>query len=332
MKDTIRKRCDLLTENWGLVHKAFSLENNLMTIVAAASYVELGKTVDVETLKESHRILKQKQSIFSEFRGSKEVMVAAKMALSGNPEGYIDDVVAVYKKLQNGKFWESPYKAFAAMIIVDAGKTNEADAVIEKTKKIMDGMTKDHPFLTSDEDTSFAVLLAMTDKSVEAILTELEESFQYIKKDFSFHQNAAYSLSQVLTTYPGDAASKKDKALELLKAFEAAGTKYGKDYELASIGSLIDIKLNTNELVDEIIEVADYLKENKGFGSWSISSASRLMFGNLIVSQFYAAGENKAEASVTAGTIAKVVAEEAAMLVAIIAATSASAFSSSASH
>ena len=332
MKDTIRKRCDLLAENWGLIHKVFFLENNLMTTVAASSYAEKEKTVDPEFLKECHKVLTKKQGIFSEFRGSREVLVAAKMALSGNPEGYIDDVVAVYNKLKDGKIWDSTYKAIAAMVIVDTGKANEADAIIAKTKEIMEGMKKDHPFLTSDEDTSFAVLLAMTDKSVESILAELEESFQYIKKDFSFHQNAAYSLSQVLTTYPGDAQSKKEKALELLRAFEAAGTKYGKDYELASIGSLVDIKVNTNELVDEIVEVADYLKEHKGFGSLSMSKISRLMFGTQIVSQFYSADEYKTDASVIAGTVAKVVAEETAMFLAIIAASSASITASSSSH
>lgn len=332
MKDTIRRKCDLLAENRELIQKTFFLENGLMNTVAAAAYTEKEQTVDTDYLKECHKILTKKQSLLSEFRGSREVMVTAKMALSGNPEGYIEDVVAVYKKLQSGKFWDSPYKAIAAMVIVDAGKTNEADAIIAKTNELMEGMKKDHPFLTSDEDTSFAVLLAMTDKSVESILTELEESFQYIKKDFSFHQNAAYSLSQILTTYPGDAQSKKDKALELLKAFEAAGTKYGKDYELASIGSLVDIKMNTNELVDEIVEIADYLKENKGFGSLSMSNASRLLFGNLLVSQVYASDDNKAEASVVTGTVARVVAEETAMFVAIMAAASASSVAASSSH
>lgn len=215
------------------------------------------------------------------------------------------------------------------MVIVDAGKTNDADAIIEKTYEIMKGMQKDHPFLTSDEDTCFAVLLAMTDKSTEAILTELEESFQYIKKDFSFHQNAAYSMSQVLTTYPGDAQSKKDKALALLAAFDAAGSKYGKDYELASIGSLVNIDMDTAEIVAEIVEISDYLKSHKGFGSLNMSKTTRLMFGTLIVSQLYASNDSAADTSVISGAVARVLAEQMAMYIAVIAASAATLNSSS---
>ena len=104
------------------------------------------------------------------------------MALNGNPEKYLEDVKAVYEKFQKGKFFDSAYRVLAAMTICDAGKQADADAIIEKTDALLKSMNREHPFLTSDEDTGLVVLLALTDKSQEDVLAELEESYKQLKK------------------------------------------------------------------------------------------------------------------------------------------------------
>ncbi len=332
MKEMIQRRCDLLVENYKIIHKDFLLENGLIMMVAASAFTEKDQTTDAEYMKECRKILRKKEGVFSEFRGHNELIVTSKMALSGNPEGYIDEVAEVYKKLQHGKFWDSTYRALAAMVICDSGRFNETDAIIEKTNAIMKGMKSAHPFLTSDEDTCFAVLLAMTDKSVDDILSELEEIFQFLKKSFTFHDNAVYSLSQVLATYEGNYALKREKALNLFEAFKAADAKYGKDYELASLGTLIEVQGSVEETVSEIAEIADYLKGQKGFGMLDMGKQTRLMFATMIYTQENASDDHKAEASLVSAAVARVVAEQIAMFIAIMAATSSSAAASSSSN
>ena len=329
MREAITRKCDLLIENWKLIHKGYWLENSSIAAIAAATFAEKDRSADVERLKECQKILKKKEGIFSEFRGNSELIVTAKMALSSDPERYLEDVTGVYKKFQKGKFWESNYRALAAMTICDVGKASEADVIIEKTNEILSGMNKVHPFLTSDEDTSFAVLLAISDKKTEVILEELEETYQILKKKFALHDNAVYSLSQVLSSYAGNAQDKADKAIEIFDAFAAAGAKYGKGYELASLGTLIGLNATPEDIASEVAEAADYLKSNKGFGAFDMGKATRLMFGTMVV-----AGENtdenyKVGASVISGAVARVVAEQTAMLVAIMAASTSSASSSS---
>ncbi len=332
MKEMVQRRCDLLVENWKQIHKSFMLENGLIMMVAASAFTEKDQTADAEFLKECRKILRKKQGAFSEFRGNNELIVASRMALSGNPEGYIDNVIEVYKKLQHGKFWDSTYRALAAMVICDSGRFNEADVIIEKTNAIMKGMKSAHPFLTSDEDTCFAVLLAMTDKSVDDILSELEEIYQFLKKSFTLHDNAVYSLSQVLTTYEGNYALKREKAINLFEAFKAAGAKYGKDYELASLGILIDVQGNIEETVSEIAEISEYLKGQKGFGMLDMGKQTRLMFATMIYTQEHVSDDHKAEASVVSAAVARVVAEQIAMFIAIMAATASASSAASSSH
>lgn len=59
---------------------------------------------------------------------------------------------------------------------------------------------------------------------------------------------------------------------------------------------------------------------------------TRLMFATMIYTQEYASGDSRAEASVVSGAVARVVAEQVAMFIAIMAATSSSAAASSSSH
>ena len=328
MKEIVGRRVELLAENRELLHKAFFLENGLMTVVAGAAFAEKNKTADPEFIKECRDLLKKKKGPFSEIRGNNELLISAKMALSGNPEQYLDDVIGIYNKLQSGKFFGSGHRVLAAASICDAKKANDTERLIEKTEAIIRGMKASHPFLTSDEDTGFAVLLAMTDKNVEQILAELEESYQYLKKDFVLHDNAVYSLAQVLTTYDGDCKEKCEKALEFFEAFKSTGFKYGKDHELPSLGILVNLGPEIGEIVAEVIEAAESLKGHKGFGTLDMSKHTRLMIGAMIVSSAYAEDTTVANASVASGALSLLIAQQAAVM-AVIASTSAAAASSS---
>ena len=320
MKNMVQKRCELLAENRNLLHKGFMMESSLIKAVAAASFAQKEETVDVEKIKECRKILRKKQGALSYFRGNNELVISSRMALSSNPEKYIDDVTYIYDRMQEGKFFGSSYRVLAAITICDAGKASEVETILDRTNAIMKGMNDVHPFLTNDEDTCFAVILAMTDKSIEEILSEVEETFKYIKKNFTFHENAAYSLSQVLTTYSGSSEAKADKALEILDAFKEADVKYGKDHELASLGVLVNLNMNTKDIASEVIEAADFLKSQKGFGILDMSNQSRLMLGTMVVSGAYADDSEAVNATVTSGALATVIAQQ-MMFIAIMAAS-----------
>ena len=222
-------------------------------------------------------------------------------------------MIDVYKRLQSGKIFGSSYRVLAATTICDAKRANDVERIVEKTEAILKGMKASHPFLTSDEDTGFAVLLAMTDKSVEQILTELEESFIEFKVDFVLHDNAAYSLAQVLTTFEGDSKEKSKKAVELFEAFKDAGYSYGKDYELPSLGILVNLGKETGD------EVVESFKGKKGFGIFEMTPQIKLMLGTMIVGTVYGENQPAANASVTSGAISILIAQQ-VMMVALIAA------------
>lgn len=329
MNSELLKKTDLLAENKNLIRKGFIWDHYLLHIVAASVFTGKNKTADVDKMKECRKLLRNKKSILSYFRGNSELFIVSKMAVSADPEKYLDDVVGTYDKLQSGKILGSTYRVLAAAIICDAGKAAEADAVVEKTNAIMKGMKASHPFITTDEDTCLAVLLAMTNKSVDSILYELEETFKIIKKKFPFADNSAYSLSQVITTYEGTYENKCDKALELYNSLKNIGAKYGWGYELASLGTLLAVKKNSDDIAAEVAEVADYLRTKKGFGSFYLTKRNRLMYAAMLVSEVYADDNSTVDASVVGGSITEVIAQQIAIFICISSICASSSYSSS---
>ena len=325
MKTTVQTKCELLAENRNTINKGFMLENSLIKIASALVYTEADKTVDNAYLKECRGILRKNQGVFSDFRSISELMVSAKLAQQADPERYMEEISDTYKKLHQGKVFGSRYMVLAAMNICDAGMFAEADAVIEKTRAIMKGMNKAHPVLTNEEDTCFAVLLAMTDKSVEDILVELEETYQTLKKDFSFHDNAVYSLAQVLTMQSGTVADKCAKVVRIYEAFRTAGVKYGKEYEFSSLGVLVGLDVRPEEIVNEVVEASDFLKARKGFGILDCSERQRLMFGAILYAGSFDGKGALSGASALESTIAIVIAEEIAFMMLMVAITASNA-------
>ena len=328
MRDTTAQKCELFTENRNVIHKASFLEDGMLTAVAGALYAENDKKADPDFYKECKKVLRSKEGIFSVLRGHNETVIAARMAISGDPDGYLEKLEKANELINQGKFFESEYRALAAMAIVESDKVSEAEEVVEKTYELIKEMKKKHPFLTSDEDTSFVVLLAMTGRDNEDILSELEENFQTLKAKFTFHDNSVYSLAQVVTAFEGNASEKCEKVLALYDAFKELGVKYGKSYELASLGTLLDVDMSSSELAAEVIDVADFLKGKKGFGMLDMSKQTRLMFGTMIVSSCYSKNGN-AGASVVGGTIASIIAEQIAMMITIMIIASSSSMANS---
>lgn len=329
MKTTLQTKCELLAENRNIINKGFVLEGSLIKIASALVYTEADKEVDNAYLKECRGILRKNQGIFSDFRNLNEIMVSAKLAQQSDPERYMEEIVTTYKKLHQGRIFGSRFMALAAMNISDAGKYAEADSIIEKTDAIMKGMNKEHPFLTTDEDTCFAVLLAMTGKSVYAILAELEETYKTLKKDFSFHDNAVYSLAQVLTMQGGTVADKCSRVVEIFEAFKSAGVKYGKDYEFASLGVLVGLDVRAEEIVNEVVDAADFLKTQKGFGMLDVTEKQRLMFSAILYAGTFEKESALAGASALESTVAMIIAEEIAFMMMIMAVTATTAASAS---
>ena len=336
MNSEFTKKLELLAANKKAIDKGFYFEMGISQVVAGLLFASAGKEADIERMKEARAILKKKAGVFSAFRDATELVILARMATAPDMERYIDDLIDVFNVLMKGKVFEDSYMVLTAMIIVDRGRKADAESIKNATNEIMRRMSKRHPILTSSEDLALAALLAMSGRDIDAVMNDMEECYVYTKKELKLRAeaNSIQALSQILALTEGDMKAKCDKVAELFAAFKEHGSKFGTYLEFPALGTLLDVQVPTEVLVPEIIEAADFLKKNKGFGGLSMDKKTRLMFAALLASEVYtssraASGIISNEALVTNNAIiassvmAMIIAEEVAIMVIVMCAATA---------
>ncbi|MBO4390304.1 MAG: DUF4003 family protein [Lachnospiraceae bacterium] len=285
MNDLVKEKCGLLEKNRAKLSKEHPLENDLMLVVEGLLFTAAGKEVDTEKMAECRKILKSQTGFFSNMRAETELVITSKMSLSEDPEQYFHDLQTICEKAQEAKFKNNSYLILSGLLICDLGMQGDADVIIAKAKEIMDRMEQEHPILTSSGDTSYVMLLALSYKDVDTILKDLEEGYEYLKSTYKMgvDSNAIQGLCEVLAVTYGDMKSKCDRAARISAEFKKRKSSYNEDQAFSALGALVDIDLSPEEIVTEIIEVADYLKEKKVFTDKDISNKQRLMYSIFLV-------------------------------------------------
>ena len=291
MNEVLQRKCQLFDRNRTAISKKFKFEKPIMSIAAGLIYTGADREVDIEKMTECRDILKRHAGHFSEYRDIVKLALISEMALSDEPEQYIDDVKSVYEKLHKGKFRDNSYMVLAAMLLCNLGRQNAADEIIEKHNEIMRRMNDLHPVLTCSEDISYAILLALSDKSVDAILSDMAECYDYLKKECKIKvgSDSVQGLSEILALTDGNMKAKCDRIVSLHNLLKDHKADAG-GYAFISLGTFVNIDADPEVLVKEILEADAYLSGLKGFDEKNLQKNYRLMFAVILVAESYGAG------------------------------------------
>ena len=217
------------------------------------------------------------------------------------------------------------------MVIADLADPARYDALATRTRRIYELMKSQHPFLTSAEDSVYAVLLALSAQTDEQLVAETERCYQLLKPEF-FSGNAVQSLSHVLALGDGAAEDKCERTLALYHGLKERGCKYGTSYELATLGVLALLPgEQSGAVMDDICEADAWLGGQKGYGFFGVGKKQRLMHaGMLLTSDLIGDPGNPVMHTAAIGaTLSLIVAQQAAMCAAIAASSAASSGASS---
>lgn len=332
MQESLQRACDRLIENYERIVPGNRMEYDTLLVAGAAMYLARGEEVDPERLEMCKRLLKQKKGVFSSFRGIAEFIVRCKMALSPDPERYLDQLDAVYSGLRS--FFSDDQVLLAATVIVDLAAPEKQDAAVQKTKTLYGEMRKAHPWLTSQEDMPFAALMAVTVKDGAAVYEEAEKVYELLKENLKASGESRQMLSHILSLYQGHADSKCAKLCALDEGLR--NTKHALDRSgcLPILGTLAASRPSVDELVSMIGEADDRLRQSKPFkGLFGVGRDVRRMVAVQLVESVTGGGvcavaEPSAVSSVVSSSI-NVTIITLILMFTIIAATSAS---TSASH
>ena len=102
--------------------------------------------------------------------------------------------------------------------------------------------------------------------------------------------------------------------LELYDVLKANGVSYGKRDVLASLGVLAMTDLSIEEILQEIAEVDDYLRNQKGFGFWGTGDTVRRMYAALLVIYAQGLNETNMHAALLGSVLTTRIAQQTAMM------------------
>ena len=333
MRDTLRARCELFIENREVVKKAFLMENSCFYPVCAMLFTEQNKAADLEALKDCRAILKKKTGAFSSFRGTAISSIITMLAIDNDPESRLEKAMSLHKDLRK-HFYSSEYLPVAAMMLSDIVAPENNAEVSCRAGKIYGLMKSDHPFLTSSEDSVFAIMLALSSLSDDEIIRETEECYVKLKERFK-SRNAVQSLSHVLALYNDSAYTASDRCRNTIALYDTLrekGIKYGTEYELATLGTLAMLDCSIDETVADLEEVDDFLSNQSGYGFFGATKKERLTHAAMIVVSERSDNTRAMNATAIGNVISMVAAHQAATCAVIMAASAAAAGSASASR
>ncbi len=309
MRPSLQQRCEAQIRNEAALHKGHKLELEQIVKLAAMMYANAGRDVDAERLKECKRILKDKVSVFSNFRGYMQYLVQVKMALSDDPNAYIDGVLGVYKQLKEGIKLPGEMVAMAATTIYENCPAESHAEVVGKTREAYAKIKEQHRFLTGEEDMALIALMIMAGIDPDQAAEKAEELYVMLKDRYLPGSDTPQSAAMVLALSEKPAEQKAADFVGLYDACKAAGHATSKDKAMAIYATFADLDADRADIVADIGEVDEWLKKQKGYGALGVGASIRRLFAaTLVLEDFQVTGASTATSATNA--VAQAIVEE----------------------
>lgn len=318
MRESLHNKCILFIENRDTFKAAFPFESSNLFPICASVLTDCDRVADAKTLKETRNMLKSRVSVFSNLRGTCELPLLAMLDVDSDPDWRLDKTIEVYNCLKK-RFFSSEYLSLAAMVISGGVQSERYEEVCERARRIYDLMKKEHPFLTSSEDCVFAALLALSDKSDGVLIRDIETCYETLKEKFH-DRNALQSLSHVLALVGDEFMTPSDKCRNTVRLFDLIKEKkykYDTSYYLPTLGTLANLPCGVEEVAQDLIDVAEFLKAQKGYGFFGFDKNQRLLHAAMIVTADRIGGSRVMSGAAIGSTVSMIAAQQAATCAAI---------------
>ena len=217
MKAELQALCDLFIANRDIAKQAFKWDYSAVYPLCANIFCARGQKADVDRLQQCREIIKSQTGVFSNFRGNLRPALASMLAVGERPEGKMSRALENYRILKQD-FWGSEYLALVAFLLTDIADTFQVEEKAGRGKAIYQRMKKEHPFLTSSEDSVFAVMMAFSEKTDDALIEDMEACYQALKARFSIG-DSLQTASHVLAMADSAPEEKAERVISLLSRY-----------------------------------------------------------------------------------------------------------------
>lgn len=260
MKELLKKLCDKYLLNLGLFTDLCPLERDILYPVCASVFCAADAEFDLAKFKSSLALIKENPKMLSSFRSTVRPLIASLLSVSGDPRGEMNQYLECYEIMRK-YFTNSEHLALLSMLFTKIVPVDKAEEYIKRGRQIYDRMKREHRILTTKENIAFAVMLAFSEKSDDALIEDMEASYQILKH--SDAKNSMQSVSHVLAMSDEKPEDKCAKFKELYDNMLKKGKKYGKRYELAMLAAMSIADFDSGEIICDVSDVEAFLAQHK---------------------------------------------------------------------
>jgi hypothetical protein len=327
MRQSLLDIFNLFIRNREIMKKNLKFEHQGIHYTGALIYTEKNQSVDFDRIQKAKDIIKDNTKVFSNFRGIGYTLGAIRLSLSTYPESKFKETLRAYELLKK-EFTGSEQLSSVAYFIAEAEETSilNIEELIKRSKEVYTKMKKNHPFLTSSEDISLAVLIAMNTENIDETIEQMEGYYNNLKDKF-YIGNPLQSLSHVLSLSRGNMEERALKVINIYDNLKDRKLKYGKNHELPLLGILALSDKSVENITEDIEEVYNKFKEVGVVKTFGLSRTEGLMYASLLVAiDYYKKDSDSAFKEIAINNIITIIIQEimvmAAMTATIVATSS----------
>lgn len=321
MRQSLLDICELFIRNKDIMKKNLKFEHEGIHYTGALMYTEKNQIIDFDKIQKAKDIIKDNTKMFSSFRGVGYILGSTRISLSAYPESKFKETLRVYDLLKK-EFSGSEYLSSVAYFIAEAEETNllNVEELIKRSKEVYTKMKKNHPFLTSSEDISLAVLIAMNTENIDETIKDMESYYNKLKDRF-YIGNPLQSLSHVLSLNRENVEERALKLVNIYDKLKAKKLKYGTNHELPLLGILSLSDQSVDNITEDIEEVYNKFKEVGIVKTFGLGRTEGLMYASLLVAiDYYKKESGSSFKEIAINNIITTIIEEIMLMTAITAA------------
>ena len=267
---SIQDKLSLFAENCQAIKGSFTMHLPVIKRLSALAYTLENKQVDITAIDEAHQIIKNDVGMFSNFRGTFVIYLATMLSLQEFPQQMFSDTKHVYGLLNQQGFWKNDYLVLSAFEIAKNAESGKHSHVASRAMDFYKEMKANHRFHIGTDDYLFTAMLAMSDMEVHAGANKVRQIFTLLKYNFGFwaSKNSLLHLAQVLALggHPGDCVQ---ELLHLKRILKQRKIRLDRNPVLSALGVVGLFPVNHGDIANELESAINYLRTQKGFGTWS---------------------------------------------------------------
>ncbi len=308
-----------------LLRRGFPWEYTLARQFGALLLADMPYPPTVEGIKDMRAHMRRETSVFSGFRGISELLMAMMLYREPNGVALFNRTLTTHRMMREAGFRGTTYLPMAAMTLAKNTQDYRFPEMIARTEAYYRGMKAEHFWITSQDDYVFAVLLACSGHPVEPTLLNVEYLYRQLPFAGLPRGNGLQSLTHVLGLGEDPVEVMLARTSRLF--IHLSQRRYRlTEYRMPFLGVLALVSDTPELLADQAIDMAETLRQVRGFGNFSCDRKTRLMLaGSLLVEHQVAGFRGEVGRTALANSIqAILLAQQAAMMGAIIAASTAS--------